>query len=428
MAEALPNDHFEQADPQYIQGIIDQYLNSKGSMMDASLFFHSPKLASELFRRLGVTMAVGENENPYCMENMMHGRMRHDVKRKRFECRDQDCRKTITEKKFGFTSNCHLKEDQLFGIIHSFVSGFNQTQAVYQTGVSYKTVHQWYTHCRDICMVVAYNDFAGEENKLGGENVIVEIDEHKQSKRHGNVGRVLRAQSEWIFGGKQRGDRRVFVVRTATRSAQSLVPLLRRFVRLGTIIKTDGWGAYLHLDQHGFRHTQEDVVIHNHEFVNHDHPETHTQGAERHWLDFDQNVNSHNPRNGMLDRAIAEHIYSYHHFGRGVDKQNIRERVVAILTDANRLYPGLRDDQPLVLPDFVYLNDNDPEHLFRWPVKPVIGYNILGEQYEPNHLNLPENWPEWDHEGMTPIIEQHVRDAIDNVAADVPDAADEIEI
>lgn len=251
-------------------------------MIDASLF-HSRTLSTALFEQLGVI--AGNNASPICDNRKgKHGpdekiRMTYLKSRSKFVCPKKECQVSITARTGSFLKNMHLTENELFAILYCFVSGYNQTETQKATGVAYKTVLQWFTYMRKVCQVVVYTDYEG--NKLGGIGSTIEIDEHKQCHRHGNIGRILAVEGVWIFGGIERDTGRVFIVRTATRDAASLIPLLKGFVHPGTKIISDGWGAYYHLDQHGFEHSKDDVVTHAGNFVHPDHPETHTQKIER---------------------------------------------------------------------------------------------------------------------------------------------------
>ena len=81
--------------------------------------------------------------------------------------------------------------------------------------------------------------------RLGGPGVVCQIDEslfcHKQ-KNH--VGRVSENQI-WVFGIADTSFRpaKVYIEIVPDRSAATLIPIIHRVIRPGTIIHSDQWGA-----------------------------------------------------------------------------------------------------------------------------------------------------------------------------------------
>jgi transposase-like protein len=86
--------------------------------------------------------------------------------------------------------------------------------------------------------------------KLGGEDVIVEIDESmfKRVKHHrGKDMRSLAAQQLWVFGmieRKEKGKEKTFMIVVKYRDARSLLKLIYNHCLPGTILYSDCWKAY----------------------------------------------------------------------------------------------------------------------------------------------------------------------------------------
>jgi ISXO2-like transposase domain len=76
------------------------------------------------------------------------------------------------------------------------------------------------------------------------EPIIVEVDESKFGKRNYNRGHHV--QGVWVFGGVERWTpaRRIFVCSVENRNSETLNNLIRRHIRLGSLIYTDCWRAY----------------------------------------------------------------------------------------------------------------------------------------------------------------------------------------
>ena len=72
---------------------------------------------------------------------------------------------------------------------------------------------------------------------IGGEGQIVEIDEAKIGKRKYNKGRLIEGQ--WIFGGIERSTNRLFIEPVCNRSADTLVNVIKKWIKPGTTIMSD---------------------------------------------------------------------------------------------------------------------------------------------------------------------------------------------
>ncbi|XP_049307702.1 uncharacterized protein LOC125777304 [Bactrocera dorsalis] len=146
--------------------------------------------------------------------------------------------------------------------------------------LSSATISDWYSYCRE-AVVIFQLDHQEFKGKIGGPGKVVQIDESKFGKRKYNKGR--RVEGHWVLGMIEDGseDLRLEVCSDNVRSAEVLIPLIRKHVHEGTTIRTDFWRAYECLPEYGY----------NHEKVNHSDPGnpfvaedgTHTQRIESHW-------------------------------------------------------------------------------------------------------------------------------------------------
>ena len=124
---------------------------------------------------------------------------------------------------------------------------------------------------------------------VGGENVIVEIDESKFCSRKFNRGHEV--PGCWVFGGVDRtNERNIFAVVVADRTAHTLIANIRRYIRPGSIIYTDCWAAYNDLDllDAGFQHGS---VNHTYNYVD---PlsNVHINTIEGTWNGIKRNINA----------------------------------------------------------------------------------------------------------------------------------------
>ena len=88
---------------------------------------------------------------------------------------------------------------------------------------------------------------------IGGQDVIVEIDETKLGKRKYHKGH--RVDGVWVLVGVERtAERKVFLRILPDRSAHTLEQLILQHVTLGSTIVTDCWRGYNSLEQLGYTH------------------------------------------------------------------------------------------------------------------------------------------------------------------------------
>lgn len=128
----------------------------------------------------------------------------------------------------------------------------------------------------DIFRIICPINYEKNFKPLGGPNNIVEIDE----SRFGPGDSSVRAeQGFWVLGGVDRDTKNKFAVAVEDRTSEILLNQIKRFVKPGTTIYTDGWRSYGCLQREGFIHQS---VNHTYNFVD---PEdgTHSNDVERMW-------------------------------------------------------------------------------------------------------------------------------------------------
>lgn len=81
-----------------------------------------------------------------------------------------------------------------------------------------------------------------ESEMIGGPGRIVEIDEAKFGRRKYHRGRFIEGQ--WLFGGIERGTKKLFYEQVPCRNEETLVALGEAWILPGTTIISDLWKAY----------------------------------------------------------------------------------------------------------------------------------------------------------------------------------------
>jgi len=110
----------------------------------------------------------------------------------------------------------------------------------------------------------------------------------------------------WVLGIISEEDRgRIILVPIADREANTILPIIRKYVAPGTTIKTDGLASYRPLQFEGYFH--EDVNHSNH----HVDPWTgvHTNLIEGSWMHTKKSFPGHSMP--ATDRAYAEYLYHF---------------------------------------------------------------------------------------------------------------------
>lgn len=104
---------------------------------------------------------------------------------------------------------------------------------------SLKTGVDWNSFCREVVVFGSYQS----NLKIGGPNIIVEIDETKLGKRKYHRGH--RVEGQWVFGGVERDSGKSFMLPVPDRTRQTLEALIKEYIRPGSIIISDCWKVSL---------------------------------------------------------------------------------------------------------------------------------------------------------------------------------------
>ncbi|KAJ4448706.1 hypothetical protein ANN_00096 [Periplaneta americana] len=174
-------------------------------------------------------------------------------------------------------------------------------------------------------------------NPIGGEGHIVELDETRVYNRKYKRGRLLKSEknSVWVFGGIDRETKESFVLKVENRDKNTLIPIIKSFIKPHTKIMTDGWKSYSDLKDEGYIH---EVVNHSIEFVREDDRSVHTQKVERMW----KTLKSVLKREGR--ESENDHLYVFEFFFR--EQQKLKgmttpsEMFPQFLQHVHDTYPG----------------------------------------------------------------------------------------
>ncbi|XP_023215208.1 uncharacterized protein LOC111618018 [Centruroides sculpturatus] len=200
-------------------------------------------------------------------------------------------------------------------------------------GVSCRTAVDWANFVRHVMMISFYNL---SQTKIGGPGKIVEIDETTLSKRKNEKGRISKA-TRWVVGGICRDDNSCFVCKVNDRSEVSLNWVISKFVNSGSIVYTDEWKGYNHINDLEGVDIKHETVKCAENFVD---PVTgvHTQKIKRLWrcLKNRKNLPTHYTED-LSDSYL--YAFMYKKILRW-EKLKPGERFELFLRHLGKIYPG----------------------------------------------------------------------------------------
>ena len=145
-------------------------------------------------------------------------------------------------------------------MMYLWSQAFSVNEIIHELKMSRKTVIEWTIFFREACFTVMMDS----SESIGGNGVEVEIDESKFGKR--KYYRGHRVEGQWVFGRREKYDKtKVFMVPVSNRKKDTLLPLITKWIKPGSIIHSDCWKAYSQLNTMGYTHV---TVNHSKEFLN----------------------------------------------------------------------------------------------------------------------------------------------------------------
>ena len=199
-------------------------------------------------------------------------------------------------------SGSNMSIEEILKYTYWWSLGVEQDVIISQLKLSSKTTVDWSMFCRETCLEI----MTQQNIQLGGKDKIVEIDESKIGKRKYHRGHLVEGQ--WVFGGIERDSRKSFLVAVEDRSEETLLPIIKKHISVGSTIVSDCWKAYHNLSDHGYLHQ---TVNHSVEFKNDE--GFHTNTIEGHWRQVKAFLPSFSRKKAHQPSYLAEFLYRYQH-------------------------------------------------------------------------------------------------------------------
>lgn len=177
-----------------------------------------------------------------------------------WRCSSRKCNRKTSIREGSWFSGTHLTLEQALKLTYYWVYELPNDFILRELRIgSDHTIVDWKNFAREVCLCVLEQD----SEQIGGVGKHVEIDESKFGKRKYHRGKKV--DGVWVFGGIERESKKCFFEVVEDRSAATLIPIIKKYIKPGTIILSDCWKAYSSLTSEGYGHL---TVNHSIEFKN----------------------------------------------------------------------------------------------------------------------------------------------------------------
>jgi transposase-like protein len=228
------------------------------------------------------------------------------LKNKIYRCTTKNCRKKVSLLHNSFFAGSKLRCCEMLYIGYLWLCGASQSVIRLTTGFSNPTITHFMKYYRELVSRALYDDDA----LVGGDGIIVEVDESKFGKRKYNRGHHV--DGAWVVGGVERtSERNVFVEIVEDRSSETLLGVLSRHVRPGSVVYSDMWRGYSRVSSDttdgglGFEHM---TVNHSEGFIN-EQTGVHTNFIEGTWNGIKMKVPARNRVRDGMNEHLLEFIW-----------------------------------------------------------------------------------------------------------------------
>jgi hypothetical protein len=229
------------------------------------------------------------------------------MKEKIFKCRNYKCRKAKSPFRGTIFSKMKLPINMQLHILYEFLkktpcsSISSSLQVDKNTITMYNKIFRKYLRDKQ-----KFN----KNNKIGGRNKIVEIDESKIAKRKYNKGHHV--EGAWVIGGIERSmlknkirneNKKLFLCPIEERNSINIDNIVKKYVKKGTMIYTDLWKGYNNLNKIGYKH----MTVNHSKYFKDPITNVHTNHIEGTWSALKQSII---PRN-RTKKDILLHLKEY---------------------------------------------------------------------------------------------------------------------
>lgn len=249
-----------------------------------------------------------------------------------WKCSNRNCNKKTSIREGSWFSGTHLLLEQAIKLTYYWVYKAPSEFVVRELQIgSEHTIADWYNFAREVCITIIKT----ENEQIGGVGREIEIDESKFGKRKYHRGK--RVDGVWVFGGIERASKKCFFEIVEDRSAATLVPIIKRYVKPGSIILSDCWKAYSSLKEEGYTHL---TVNHSLTFKNKETGAC-TNLIESTWNAVKKSFPKYGSQKQFYDSYLVEYMIRKKYLNDSDDK------FLTFLNLIKKVYPGQKKRAPL---------------------------------------------------------------------------------
>lgn len=236
------------------------------------------------------------------------------------------CGFSASDYKGTFLEGSHFPPWKIVLFLNHWLSKhWNHETVVKSLGIGLCSSVSWSSYCSTVTDL-----WFEEQDSIGGDGVIVEMDETVIVKMNYDNSLVL--SQIWVFGGIERVSKKTFVVPLfgpvgEKRDVGTLLPLIKKYIRPGSVIISDQWSACHKLSEHGFTHYMTNNLG---DFVDPEVCKVHTENIEKLWLKFKKWMKRACIKSRSLYQCLAKYLFI---------KVHKDERLHQFLIYAAGLYP-----------------------------------------------------------------------------------------
>ena len=151
-----------------------------------------------------------------------------------FRCSKKACNTKISLRKNSFFEKSKLKCSQILRLGLLWLSKLSASSIKSLTGHIKPTVTSFMYFYHQLVI----DSLDTDDITIGGDGIIVKIDESKFGKRKYHQGH--RVEGAWVLGGVERtSERKIFLATVERRDAETLLDVIRTHVLPGSIVYTD---------------------------------------------------------------------------------------------------------------------------------------------------------------------------------------------
>ncbi|KAL7635439.1 UNVERIFIED_CONTAM: hypothetical protein RMT77_014508 [Armadillidium vulgare] len=222
-----------------------------------------------------------------------------------WRCSKKICRYEISVRKDTWFEGTKLELRTIILFIYCWCK--EETSAMFckkQFNIHKSTTVDYNNFLREVCAYSIINDC----QSIGGENMIVEVDETFLSKRKNQKGRVL--PSQWVFGGICRESKELFLFSVPNRSEEKLFECIKEKIKPKTTIISDCLKSYINIEKipgFDYKHIQ---INHSKNIIHPISGGAHTQNIENTWFLLKRRNKKHcGIHRQMLDSYLCEFVW-----------------------------------------------------------------------------------------------------------------------